>query len=551
MIVFLDDLIKQILSEKIRRQHNKTDEAFSISIFSTSAAGEGQSTSEINGHFIHSQLLIDCLIRMKPNSIDKVELISLCKKQYEGNIEELKILKEFEQTYFSSRALWWYTRQSFLYRLLNKALRVQNIDLLFLFRFFIRDIERQLENNKCTSSIRVYRGQLISKDEVETLKNSIGEFISINSFLSTSLDRELALFFITGSDVSNDLERVFFEIDADPQLENIKSFSNITSYSYFPSEEEVLFMIGSIFQLVHIDRNQNGIWIVRMKLYTGDDHQLKSLLQYLKNEYDDEENTLISFGDILLKMGKFNDAEKYYHRCLQELPSDHKYIPRCYHSLGVVATQKNDLDSSLIWFYKSLEIKLQTLRSDDPEIANDYNSIGIAYRKKGELDQAIEMFEKALVSWTMALGDNSLQVADCYSDIGNVYQRKKMFLKALVYHRKVLNINEKYLPKYHSHLGSSHINIATAHRCLENYNLSLEHANLALEISQKSLPSQHQKIGWVFENIGLVYEQQGKLQESLSYLNKAVNIYRQTLSITHYYITDVEQNIQRVSSRLK
>ena len=106
-------------------------------------------------------------------------------------------------------------------------------------------------------------------------------------------------------------------------------------------------MIGSIFQLVHVDRNDNGIWTVQMKLCTSSDHQLKLLSEHMKNEYNDEENTLLSFCDILLKMGKFNDAEKYFHRFLKGSSHDHKYLARCYHSLGVVATEKYDLDSSL------------------------------------------------------------------------------------------------------------------------------------------------------------------------------------------------------------
>ena len=170
MITLLDELIKTILSDQIQRQHNKIDEAFSISVFSTNAAGEGQSTSGINGHCIHTQLLLDCLIRMRSTTADRNEFIYLCKTQYKDNDAELKILKEFEQNYSSSRSLWWYTRQSFLYRQLNKALRIQNIDLLFLFRFFIRDIQQQLEKNKCSSPIHVYRGQLMSKDAVEVLE---------------------------------------------------------------------------------------------------------------------------------------------------------------------------------------------------------------------------------------------------------------------------------------------------------------------------------------------------------------------------------------------
>ena len=308
--VDLDDLIKKILSDHIQRQHNKAEEPLSISIFSTSDTNEGQSTNEINGHFIHSQILINCLIHMKSSISDKDELISLCKQQYDGNNKELKILEEFQHTYSPSGAVWWYTRQSFLYRVLNKALRQQNIDLLFVFRFFIRDIQQQLEENKCTSSIRVYRGQRMIKDEVEMLKKSKGEFISVNSFFSTSLDRELALFFITGSDASDDFERVLFEIDTDPHIGNIKPFSDITSYSYFPDEAEVLFMIGSVFKLVHIYYNQDGIWIVRMKLSTINDHQLQSLLVHLQSEYNDGENSLLSFSDVLSKMGKYNEAEK-------------------------------------------------------------------------------------------------------------------------------------------------------------------------------------------------------------------------------------------------
>ncbi len=551
MIVDLNDLIKKILSDKYQRQHNKTDEAFSISIFSAGTSGEGQSTSEINGQFIHSQLLIDCLTRMKTDSTDKNELISLCKKEYEGNDVELSILYEFEEHYSANDALWWYTRHSFLYRLLNKALRVQNIDLLFLFRFFIRDIEQQLQKIKCTSSIHVYRGQLMSKDEVEILKNNTGQFISINSFLSTSIDRELARLYIAGTKASNGLERVFFEINADPSVENIKPFGDITSYSYFSDEKEVLFMIGSIFQLVHVDHNADGIWMVQMRLCSGDDHQLKSLLQFLKNKYNDNENTLISFGDVLVKMGKLNDAENYYHRCLNEASSDQRYIARCYYSLGVVAIKKDDLDSSLIWLNKSLYIILQISRQDDPEAAKNYKSIGRAYRKKGDLNQAIEMFEKALSIWKKTLGENTVEVAKCYSDIGKVYQRKEIFSKALECHLMALNINENQLPEYHNDLGSSHTHIAAVHRCLGEYDLSLKHANFALEIFQKSLPTEHSQNAWIFENIGLVYEQQGKLEESLSYLKKAVNTYRQRLPATHSYIIDVERNIQRVLSQLK
>ncbi|CAF3119508.1 unnamed protein product [Rotaria sp. Silwood2] len=129
-----------------RRGAKKIEEQLVLNVFNTSSTDE-QSTTGLNGQFIHSQLLINY------------------------NKNELSIVHEFEENYSSDRAIWWYTRESFLYRQLSKALRVQNIDLLFIFRFFIRDIQEQLEKHQCSSSIRVFRGQLMLNEEFKLLKD--------------------------------------------------------------------------------------------------------------------------------------------------------------------------------------------------------------------------------------------------------------------------------------------------------------------------------------------------------------------------------------------
>ena len=152
----LDQLIGSIQTDQHKGKHNKADEILPTCIVYVNDVDQEQSITEISGQFHHSQLLIDCLIKMKSTTSDKNELISLCKQHYRGNSDELKIIKEFEKEYSSDRALWWYTKDSFLYRMLNKALRAQNIHLLFLFRSVIRDVEQQLQKNKCQAPILVY-----------------------------------------------------------------------------------------------------------------------------------------------------------------------------------------------------------------------------------------------------------------------------------------------------------------------------------------------------------------------------------------------------------
>jgi hypothetical protein len=147
-----------------------------------------QSTTGLDGRFVQSQLLIACLLKMKSSRTDKNEFILQCRENYKGNDKVLKLINEFEKEYASEYSLWWYTREAFLYRILNKALRIQNIDLLFLFRFYIQDVEQELHRSRYLLPIRVYRGQLMSCEELNVLKDSKDKFISMNSFLSTTFN---------------------------------------------------------------------------------------------------------------------------------------------------------------------------------------------------------------------------------------------------------------------------------------------------------------------------------------------------------------------------
>ncbi|CAF4434919.1 unnamed protein product, partial [Adineta steineri] len=88
----------------------------------------------------------------------------------------------------------------------------------------------------------------MSVDELDSLKNIIGQFISVNSFFSTSDKRSTALFLLGDLTTQIDLERVLFEIDADPNIVTTKPFAKISKHSYFPDESEVLFTTGSIFR---------------------------------------------------------------------------------------------------------------------------------------------------------------------------------------------------------------------------------------------------------------------------------------------------------------
>ncbi|CAF3981779.1 unnamed protein product, partial [Rotaria magnacalcarata] len=158
----------------------------------------------------------------------------------------------------------------------------------------LNDIYEQLLAHQCQKRVTVYRGQVLSIVEYKKLEKSCGSIISLNSFLSTSLNRRIAEGFVQQNKhlcASGDHVVVIFEIEADPAVVRMKNgnnrrpFTQIDELSYYGEESEVLFMLGSIFQLNEISHDQSSsslsadatMSIIRMTLCSDHDNDLKQL----------------------------------------------------------------------------------------------------------------------------------------------------------------------------------------------------------------------------------------------------------------------------------
>ena len=352
VVTNLDELVSLITKD--HRIEKKTEEPLSINIFSVG----GKSTVGLNGKFVFSQVLIDCLLRLKSNDQDKNELIQLLKQQFNDNHYELENIKDFERNYRSSEALQWYTKECFFYKTLNSILRTENIHWMFLYRSFTLDLQEQLKKYQLNKIIEVYRAQIISKEELENLKKSIDQFISINSFFSTTSNYSKALSFFQLSKSTEDTEKILFQIEADPHIVKTKPFANISRFSDFPDEEEVLFMIGSIFRLKNISfDDKNEFWIIEMTLSSDDDNQLKQVLMYMKQQTGQGATNLRILGEFLSEMGRLDLAEQYFYRLLKQIPSNDPLRGDLYEDLAKIASRSGDFDKSMEWRQKSIGFK--------------------------------------------------------------------------------------------------------------------------------------------------------------------------------------------------
>jgi hypothetical protein len=168
----------------------------------------------------------------------------------------------------------WYSKQSFVYRSVNKALRTEDIDALYTFRDYITHLRTRIEHEhsrlrrKCrhtkSNIIRLFRGLKMTMEEILQMRDNVGGLISMNGFFSTSRDFEQAVRFATKTSHRNDVVGVLLEIDGDVNLDRM-IFADIVEYSAYPKEQEVLFDLASIFKIVHVefDKGRN-LWTMQL-----------------------------------------------------------------------------------------------------------------------------------------------------------------------------------------------------------------------------------------------------------------------------------------------
>ena len=537
-----DDLISKIRSYIEKFSLIQLNEPLSPVFFHTTIE-----LNDYNQSFLYSQFLVDYLLNIKSIITDEKDLIAYAKDEYKGNENELNLIRDFEENYSSDQALWWYTRDTFLYRLLNKAFRLKNLDLIFIFQFFIRDMQRSIEQNKSSNSLCVYRSDFISNEKLQIWKNYQREFVSFDGFLIANLHRQQTL---AHFNQINDHEQVLFEISIDPRVEPMKPFCNLSSLCYYFNEEQIMFSFGTIFVVDSVLQQDDRIWLVRLQIASGKHRKLKNSFDCFKNQYLNEEINLLSLGRVLRKTMKYDEAERFYRRLLKELPSNHMNLVDCHYNLGLIFDEKHDYENSLEWHRKAIEIKRQSSRID-ASLGYNYNSLANVYQKTGDYKRAEEYYQKALHLWEKIYGENHLDLAMCWNNLGCLYEIEKDYSRALDCYEKALAMKKLFLPENDFNLSLTHNNLACLYGLSGQIDLAIEKFYLTLQIQLKHLPTNYHQLAITYKNLGLIYEIKNDFNQAKVFYEKSATIRRHLLPLTHPDVIQIEQDLRRATSKIQ
>ncbi|CAF0853481.1 unnamed protein product [Rotaria sordida] len=447
----------------------------------------------------------------------KEEMISCFRTKFNKNERILKPIDEFEKQSLddnAKHAIWWYSHNSIMFRCINEALISGNISVIYSYRYIIKLLCRQLKilhkeykksitNNK----LHLYRGQRLKLSLILLISKHINDLISLNSFVSTTLEEDIAKKFCLGRSKNND-EPVIFEIDIDLNSEQSIPFADIRQISRYPEEEEILISIGSIFRIESVNFDEkNELYRIHLSLSQHDQLTVNKYIEQTFATEIDSTNQSILFGKLLFDMGEFEFAIEYFDnkiRCL----SDHNN------------------------HYRPTYL----------------NNIGVCYNEIGRKDQAFKYYRMASQIYKQTKNQRGLGA--CYHNIASFYYDQGDYGSALRWALDALNERQEYQLERASTLDLL--------GCIQ---LAQRDAEAAMNNLQEALSIRIKYLGQINPNhpdIGISYFNLGKLDSKLSLFidaqnnySRAEEIFRHNYPKTHPLITEITQCLEQIKRRFQ
>ena len=514
--------------------------------------------NELEPSFMYTQLFKNALLDMTHDREARDAFVKYCRDEKAHLPNDLKLIDEFQHEYRPEEAIWWYTRECFIYQMLNRALRLLQADIIVNMGFFVHDLHRQIEKLHREQVSRypgkyltLYRGQGLSTADFNKLKNIEGGLLSFNSFVSTTKYREIARFLAESSRDATDTVGILFVMTIDLTV-NSTPFADIGQFSYFKEEEaEVLFSMHGVFRIQRVQSldDHDRLWELQLTLTADDDPQLRQLTEKMNEELQHSMGWE-RIGRLLISVGQVRKAEELYMRLLAQT-WDENDAGSCHHHLGYVKSAQGDYTKALSYYEKALDMQQKTLPDNHPSLANTLRDTGEVHRTMGEYLKALPYYEKARDMQQKTLPDNHPDLAISLRCVGMVHANMGEYSRALFYYEKCHDMEQKILSANHPSLAISFGNMGRLYDQMGEYSKALSHSEKCRDMMRRTLPADHPYLASSLSNVGDVYTHIGEYSKAVSSLQESLHVFRKTLPAMHRHIAVAHNRLGVVFMNMK
>ena len=420
----------------------------------------------------------------------------------------------------------------------------------------------------------------MSATDFNSMKKSVAEKdarITINGFISTSQVEKISLEYAAAKlkKRGNDIV-IMYEITIDPAIP-CTAYADIESISFHPREKEILFNMGSTFQIDSIDPDPSNPEIQRIKL-TARDFNL-TLLDEMKAKVKQSSQATLSILLVryLIELGEDRVSKRYLNQLIEskQLENDLNLVV-VYNCLGTIHSRQALYGEALEYYRKALNTQARLQFSNNNALAEIFNNIGQTHLGLDQLDEAKQNLEEGiriqkrepkysqqhLASLCCNMGqvayaqhdldeaeNNFNQAYDLYNHntkISHDALEKRLLkadlciafghLKSVKNHNDPTEADEKFnealkiyeciLPPSHPKVAEAHIDIVCEYTGNKNYPAVIAYFSKHLQPLLQDYESKHTTsqldLANLYANIGACFAHQQKFDEAMKIWKKGM-----------------------------
>ncbi|CAF1081041.1 unnamed protein product [Rotaria sordida] len=434
------------------------------------------------------------------------------------------IIDELEHNYGMHTPIWWYTRDCCLSDIINQAFRLQNFYTIIKMRFFIQDLHEQIEKLYKTPSekLTLYRGQGLTPAHFEQLRTMQGGLFSFNSFLSASVDENVALFYADHSRHDSDLIGIVFQINIDPTTRISTTYASLDNENYHSdAKQEFLFAIHTIFRVGEMKQLDEQLWKIELSLTSNDDKDIRHINEYIRpgtqgsTGWDRLDYSTIhnDMGSLYQYTGEYAKALESYEMALniekKSNPVNCSNLAIIYDNIAVVNKTMKQYSAALQYYQIISKIHKACIPLNFQKLSATYKNIAEIHYSMDEYPQALKAFQKILNIQRNYLSQNYIDMADIESNISQVYESMGEHSKASEHYESALKYCQMLLESHKGDVANLAIiynSIASIYKNKKDYFKAIEFYRKTIEILKKFPHVTRPDLAVTCDNIGQMYE---------------------------------------------
>ncbi|CAF3762699.1 unnamed protein product [Rotaria sp. Silwood1] len=259
-------------------------------------------------------------------------------------------------------------------------------------------------------------------------------------------------------------------------------------------------------------------------------------IEYQKQKMIKSNPTLI-FGDLLIEMGEYAKAERYFDTVLNTSNLNDKDIACIFFNFGRIHRLKGDFNRAINCYKRSYDLCMNARLKRFSYAGKAVNGLGIVYSELGQQMKAEEYFQQAMKLYKKSIRKKHVEIAGTLINLGTIDCDRQNFTQALNKYQEAKKIYDSSLPLDHPNRALQRVNEGNIHLATGNYEIALQEYELALKLQEALLPADHANIARTLHNLAIVHASRGNMDEATKYLERAKEIAGQTLSLKHSVMT--------------